>query len=578
MRLHIVALPHVKLGTDQTCLCAYSAKVEKFIRMMGDRHELIVYGVEGPDLPGATLVPCLSGARRIETFGPDDPNRLPEWPNDAQSRLFNLSAAVKLLERAKPKELILLVGGRTHMPITEFLTEFTFCEPFVGYEGIFTNKCAFESYAWMTNLYQKWGFNDIRWFDAVVPPFCDPDEFPNLNSGKGEYLAFLGRAINRKGPQIALEIAKAVGLPLRVAGAGWKQEAGALVGMDVRLEGDESQLQYVGPVNVEQRAEFLAGARALLVCTTYLEPGGNVAIEAMLSGTPVVCPDFGVYAETVRHGVSGFHFRLLREAVAAVRRCDELYPANIRQYSYANYSLEAIGPKFDHWLDNLTTLFEDGWYQGHKPKVEEKKMEATDWLAEDHPFYEDPSNPHLGGFRIGGDEATTYPDLWTWLVNDHKVESVIDVGCGDGVAVRFFETLLPGSVIGVDGVPQPAGNIYQHDLTDDEWMPPVRGSQLLPEYDLVWCVEFVEHVEERFIPNFLETFKCSRTVLLTHAMPGQQGHHHVNLRTPAYWIGCMAGIGYRLDEELTKKTRELAGLNKSPHNHFTRSGLAFMRN
>lgn len=195
----------------------------------------------------------------------------------------------------------------------------------------------------------------------------------------------------------------------------------------------------------------------------------------------------------------------------------------------------------------------------------------TDWKAEDHPFYEDPENPHLGGFRIGGDEATTYPDLWTWLVNDHKVESVIDVGCGDGVAVRFFETLLPGSVFGVDGVKQQASNIFEHDFTKCPFP--------LPNYpDLVWCVEFVEHVEEKFVPNFLETFKCAKTVLMTHAMPGQAGYHHVNLRTPAYWIGAMAAIGYRLDEELTKKTRDLAGLNKSPHNHFVRSGLAFVRN
>lgn len=574
-RLHLIALPHVRLGSPETCLCAFSGKVEKFIRMMRDRHELIVYGVEGPELPGAMLVPCLTQEQRVGIFGADNPNRLPDWPSDEQTRLFNLAASVRLLERANKKELVLLVGGLTNKPITEYLPEFTFCEPFVGYEGIFTNKCAFESYAWMANLYQKWGIADIRWYDAVIPPFCDAAEFPKLNSGKGDYLAFLGRAINRKGPQIALEIAKASGLPLRVAGAGWKQEAGTLQGLDVRLEGDESQLQYVGPVNVEQRAEFLAGARALLVCTTYLEPGGNVAIEAMMAGTPVICPDFGVYAETVRDGVSGFHFRLLREAVSAVKGCGDLDPVKVQHHAFTNYSLEAVAPKFERWLDNLTTLFEDGWYQGHKPKVEEKKMETT---PETGAFYEDPANPHLGGYRIGGDQATIYTELWTYLVNDLKVDSVIDVGCGDGVAVRFFETLLPGSVVGVDGVLQPAHNIFEHDFTQDEWMPPVRGSQLLPEYDLIWCCEFCEHVEEKFIPNFLETFKCAKTVILTHAFPGQAGFHHVNLRTPAYWIGVMAAIGYRLDDELTAKCRELAALNKSPHNHFVRSGMAFRSN
>jgi glycosyltransferase involved in cell wall biosynthesis len=83
----------------------------------------------------------------------------------------------------------------------------------------------------------------------------------------------------------------------------------------------------------------------------------------MACGTPVIASDFGVASETVREGVSGFRFRLLRDAVSAVERCSDMRPQDIRDYAIDNYSLEAIAPKFSKWFDDLQTLFQKGWYQ-----------------------------------------------------------------------------------------------------------------------------------------------------------------------------------------------------------------------
>lgn len=182
---------------------------------------------------------------------------------------------------------------------------------------------------------------------------------------------------------------------------------------------------------------------------------------------------------------------------------------------------------------------------------------------------------HLGGYVSGGDEATYYPDLWTWLVRDFGVRSVIDVGCGDGVAVRHFQKLLEGTgVVGVDGCQQENVDIVQHDFTRGPFEPLISGPT---EFNLAWSCEFVEHVEERYMPNFLATFACAETVLMTHAAPGQAGWNHVNCRTADYWIGVMAAIGYKWDRTLTEVTRGLASNNPSPWNHFKRSGLAFAR-
>lgn len=174
---------------------------------------------------------------------------------------------------------------------------------------------------------------------------------------------------------------------------------------------------------------------------------------------------------------------------------------------------------------------------------------------------------HLGGYVAGGDPATFYPELWTWLVQGYGVKTVLDVGCGDGQAVSFFES-LGAHAIGVDGV-QTHDWVWQHDFT--------TGPIVTQPFDLVWCCEFVEHVEEQYVPNFLATFKVAPLVLMTHAEPGQGGYHHVNCQMPSYWIGAMAAIGFKLDGELTHHTRQLAAWNENPWNHYRRSGLAFRK-
>jgi SAM-dependent methyltransferase len=188
---------------------------------------------------------------------------------------------------------------------------------------------------------------------------------------------------------------------------------------------------------------------------------------------------------------------------------------------------------------------------------------------------------HLGGYIAGGDEATIYPELWTWLVHDQGVKRVLDVGCGDGVALRYFRD-LGCQVTGIDGVPQDDPDIIAWDYAKGAWPydPNHWSGRTVPlgpvgAYDLVWSCEFVEHVEERYIPHFLKSFTCAPLVLMTHADPGQLGYHHVNCRPADYWVGALAAIGYSLDPVLTEQARMVAAINANPWNHFKRSGLAF---
>jgi SAM-dependent methyltransferase len=188
-------------------------------------------------------------------------------------------------------------------------------------------------------------------------------------------------------------------------------------------------------------------------------------------------------------------------------------------------------------------------------------------------FYVDEQTPHLGGFIVGGDDATYYPQLWEWLVREHGIRSVVDVGCGEGHAARYFAD-LGCDVVGIDGVWQLSQNwqAVMHDYTTGPLMRIPGGF-----FDLAWSCEFVEHVEERYMTNYLSTFREARLILMTHADPGQPGYHHVNCQTSDYWKGVMAALGYSFDANLTRQARELASLIENPINHFARSGLAFSR-
>jgi SAM-dependent methyltransferase len=183
---------------------------------------------------------------------------------------------------------------------------------------------------------------------------------------------------------------------------------------------------------------------------------------------------------------------------------------------------------------------------------------------------------HLGGYVRGGDPGTWCPNLWQWLVATFEIRSVLDVGCGEGQSTRFFRD-LGCEVIGVDGCRQAIADSVipecsvLHDFCEGPFIPsrPV---------DLVWSCEFVEHVEERFLDNLLRTFASARkAVAMTHAFPGQRGHHHVNCQKSAYWIRHLERSGLVCHVASAQRARTVSLADHPRINHFARSGLLFLR-
>jgi glycosyltransferase involved in cell wall biosynthesis len=197
---------------------------------------------------------------------------------------------------------------------------------------------------------QRAPLSHMNWVGTVYHGM--PSNLLRFSERGGDYLAFIGRISPEKGIDLAIEVALASGVPLKIAA---KVDA---VDREYFAEVIEPRIQppmieYIGEINDAQKSDFLGGALALLFTIDWPEPFGLAMIEALACGTPVIARPCGSVREIVKPGVTGFIAREKDELVAAVSKINSIPRERCRREFEQRFTSEVMVEKYERVYQRL---------------------------------------------------------------------------------------------------------------------------------------------------------------------------------------------------------------------------------
>ena len=173
-----------------------------------------------------------------------------------------------------------------------------------------------------------------------------PSSLLSCNLRPGQYLAFLGRISPEKRPDIAIEVARRAGIPLRIAAKVDVVDRDYFEAV-IKPRIVSPEVEYVGEISETEKSEFLGNALALLFTIDWPEPFGLAMIEALACGTPVVARPCGSVPEIINPGVTGFIAGGLEELVSAVKRVSGLSRQACRKEFEQRFTVEIMADRYE---------------------------------------------------------------------------------------------------------------------------------------------------------------------------------------------------------------------------------------
>ena len=170
-------------------------------------------------------------------------------------------------------------------------------------------------------------------------------------------LAWVGRIAPEKGIEDAVAIADRLSIPLRVFGniqneSYWKE---------VRDRYPNAPVEYGGFLETRDLQAAIGKCRALLLTSHWVEAFGNVAIEALACGVPVISSRCGGPEEIIVEGEVGYLFDIadVDGAIAALEKLDAIDRKACRALAEREYSLAAFGDRVENWLKRVVDKSEE---------------------------------------------------------------------------------------------------------------------------------------------------------------------------------------------------------------------------
>ncbi len=357
-RFQVVGLPHTSTSIAYNN-CAFASLTRKFCAMMKSLgHEVIVYSGEDNDAPCDEHVVCITKDEQAALMGVHGPEDILKEPFVHRTYLpdspwwadWNRRVIEAMEPRAQHKDFLCIIGGGVLFEplIARMRDRMIPVEYAIGYAGVSANSWhAFGSSNWQhvvfgLQRYENWRG---RFYDRWIPHYFDPSDF-EYRTEKGDYLLYLGKIKEDKGVNVAARAAKLTGNRLIVAGQG-----------PTPVEYGEVLNRYI---DANERRELLAGARAVFVPSLYVEPFGMIAVEALMSGTPIITTWWGGLGEINVDAVTGFKCNTMQDFVDAAKEIDKIDPQACRDRGM-RYAMDNVRHEYQRWFDDLSGLWGEGW-------------------------------------------------------------------------------------------------------------------------------------------------------------------------------------------------------------------------
>ncbi|MEO1761371.1 MAG: glycosyltransferase family 4 protein [Cyanobacteria bacterium J06629_18] len=166
-----------------------------------------------------------------------------------------------------------------------------------------------------------------------------------------QQLAWLGRISPEKGLEDAFAVANSTNISLKIMGKIQDESYWQKIQQDY----PNAPFKYLGFLSTKEMQQVVRECRALIMTPRWVEAFGNVAIEALACGVPVISYSRGGPASIIQDGETGFLVEpdSVAGLIEATKRLNQINRQTCRESAQKLFSLEALGERFEKWFVDI---------------------------------------------------------------------------------------------------------------------------------------------------------------------------------------------------------------------------------